>query len=134
MTIKTRKFCSKCRLDRCFEIGMKKELIYKRKQAKVQSDEDKEVSFIKSELLNAFNAGTNPIFPVTTSDSQYPALNSYERMKIEEIIGYYRDAFKEENTMKPIIDETNKERWMKNAEEYCKHLVRTVNNIPHFRN
>ena len=112
---------------------MKKELIYKRRENSIKSRDDQEKNYIKLKLLNAINVDINPIFPKLTSDSQYPALNNYEKLKIEEMVTGIRGIFKEENTMEKVIHVDDRKKWMEVSEEYSKHIVKMIKNVPCFK-
>lgn len=112
---------------------MKKELIYKRKHCQISTSEEQEVSFIKSELLNAFNGVGSSILPASSVESQFPALSLFEKAKIEEVTGYFK-SFKEESSIKNIIDQPQKEVWLAHGEEYVREVVRATRNIPCLEN
>jgi len=104
---------------------MKKELLFTRKQGRIQTEEQ-EMKKIKCEVMSSFYSPTN-----FTSKTTYPSLTTLEKQKIEEVVSYYK-IFKEDTVVGDykMLDELGMDECLDFFEEYGKIAIRTVKNIP----
>jgi len=111
---------------------MRKELIFKRKPYQLTS-EDQEIDHMKCEIMSYLKTSAILSRDNTKTDLEYPTLTNMERAKIEAVSGYYK-GFKEENSVKTVLDPPNREKYLEVCEDYAKQIVRSVKNVPEMKN
>ena len=129
MSIKTRRLCTKCRLDRCLKIGMKKEYVSKRKfNSDISNNDIFEIKMIKKQFLTTLNIYTSD----NVGNYEFASLTNYEKHKLNEVCEYYKDL-KEENTIRNVVEIHTREEWFRHEENLLKFLVGMVKKMSCFQ-